>query len=155
MPALLAWAFRPINKRPWPGSWRRIGRRPGISRFWGRWSNSLPCACTLSLAVLVMRAITRRNLLWLVAAIAWHALADGSAVLGQGAGLGVLRLEGVVGAFALASLVIIFGLRPRQPEPAVETAPSVVVTGAPPSPRDPARAESDREQAVDQSKYTD
>jgi ABC-type hemin transport system substrate-binding protein len=83
----------------------------------------------------------------------WHALADGATVLGQGAGLGALRLEAMVGAFALGSLVMIFAMRPRQPEAVVEAAPEVIVTGAPPSPRDAARAESDQQQAIDQTKY--
>jgi uncharacterized membrane protein YhfC len=109
----------------------------------------------LSLAVMVMRALSRHNLLWLGAAILWHALADGSAVLGQGAGLGVLRIEAVVGAFALGSLVIIFALRPRQPEAVMEAAPEVVLTGAPPSPRAADRVQAEAQQQADQSKYTD
>jgi len=109
----------------------------------------------LSLAVLVMRAFTRRNLMWLVAAIAWHALADAVAVLGQGAGLDPLRLEGIVGAFALGSLVIIFALRPRQPEPLVQAAPSVVIAGAPASPRSVEKVQADARDQVDQSKFID
>jgi uncharacterized membrane protein YhfC len=107
----------------------------------------------LSLSVMVMRALSQHNLLWLGAAILWHALADGATVLGQGSGLGALRLEALVGAFALGSLVMIFAMRPRQPEAVAEAAPAVIVSGAPPSPRDAIRAESDQHQAIDQSKY--
>jgi uncharacterized membrane protein YhfC len=109
----------------------------------------------LSLAVLVMRALSRHNLLWLVAAILWHALVDAAAVLGQGGGLGALRLEAMVGALALGSLVIIFALRPRQPEPAVEAAPSIILVGAPASPRSLDKVEAEAKEQVDQSKYAD
>jgi uncharacterized membrane protein YhfC len=109
----------------------------------------------LSLSVMVMQAFTRKNRLWLGAAIAWHALTDACAVLGQGAGLGPLQLEGIVGAFALASLVIIFVLRPRRPEPVVEVAPSVILAGAPPSPRAMGQVQTDAQEQVDRSKYTD
>jgi uncharacterized membrane protein YhfC len=107
----------------------------------------------LSAAVLVLQAFTRRNLLWLGAAIVWHGLVDGAAVIAVGTGLSAYRTEAVVGCLALLGVVMVFALRPRGPEPEVEAAPSVVVAGAPPSPRDPARVESDQNQAVDESRY--
>jgi len=109
----------------------------------------------VSAAVLVMRAITRRNLLWLAAAVLWHALIDGTTVVAAGVHLGAVRIEGVLGAFALASLLIIFVLRPRQPEPAVEIAPSVIVAGAPASPRSTNNVQAEAKEQVDQSKYAD
>ena len=109
----------------------------------------------VSAAVLVMRAITRHNLLWLGAAVLWHALIDGTTVLAAGVHLAAVRIEGVLGAFALASLLIIFVLRPRQPEPAVEAAPSVIVAGAPASPRSMDKVQAEAKEQVDQSKYSD
>ena len=85
----------------------------------------------------------------------WHALADAAAVLGQGAGMGPLRLEAVVGAFAVASVAFIVFWRPRQPEAVVEEAPSLIVTGAPASPRTTDKAQADAHEQIDRSKYTD
>ncbi len=109
----------------------------------------------VSAAVLVMRAITRRNLIWLGAAVLWHALIDGTVVLAAGVHLGAVQIEGVLGAYALASLLIIFVLRPRQPEPAVVAPPSVVVAGAPASPRSINKVQAEAKDQVDQSKYAD
>ncbi len=106
-------------------------------------------------AVLVMRAITRRNLIWLGAAVLWHALIDGTVVLAAGVHLGAVQIEGVLGAYALACLLIIFVLRPRQPEPAVVAPPSVVVAGAPASPRSINKVQAEAKDQVDQSKYAD
>jgi len=107
----------------------------------------------LSAAVLVMQALTRRNLLWLGAAMLWHAVVDGTAVIAVGTGLAAVRTEAVVGAWAVLALVMVFALRPRQPEPLLEEAPSVVVEGAPASPRAAARAAADEQGAVENSKY--
>lgn len=70
--------------------------------------------CQIALAVLVMQVFTRKNILWLFAAIGFHTLIDGIAVFFQPS-LGVYALEGMVALFALASLSIILLL--RQPEP--------------------------------------
>ncbi len=83
----------------------------------------------LSLSVMVMQVFTRRNWLWLPAAILWHAVVDGVAVYAQGSlGLAepvmtMLWLEGIVGLFALACLGLIFAL--RQPEPPAPEPPAV------------------------------
>ena len=69
----------------------------------------------IAMALMVMQVFTRKNIVWLFAAIGYHALVDGVAVVGQKF-LIPLGLEGVVGIFAILSLVIIFML--RQPEPA-------------------------------------
>jgi uncharacterized membrane protein YhfC len=69
----------------------------------------------IGMAVLVMQAFTRKNILWLFAAIGFHALIDGIAVFFQPI-VDVYALEGVVALFAAASLVIIILL--QQPEPA-------------------------------------
>ena len=86
--------------------------------------------CThLGLTVLVLQAFTRRNPLWLLAAIGWHALADGAAVLALPA-LGIVWTEVLVGGVALVSLGFVFLL--RQPEPA-EPLPITLAAGSPPA----------------------
>jgi uncharacterized membrane protein YhfC len=71
--------------------------------------------CQIAMTVMVMQVFTRKNISWLFAAIGYHALLDGVAVIGQKYLLPV-DLEGVIGISAILSLVIIFLL--RQPEPA-------------------------------------
>ncbi len=109
----------------------------------------------LSATVLVMRALTQRNLWWLGAGILWHALGDGLTVFSAGT-VGAYATEAVLGAFAVASLVIIFALRPRQPEPAAAAAPapSVVVAGAPASPRTLEAKQAELHDDLDRSKYS-
>lgn len=74
----------------------------------------------LSAAVLVMQAFTRRNILWLVAAIAWHTVIDGVAVYASGT-WGPYWTEALIAVSAVISLAIIFALRdrpaPASPEP--------------------------------------
>ncbi len=88
----------------------------------------------LSLTVLVLQAFRRRNPLWWVAAVGWHALVDAAAVASAVA-WGAYRAEAIVGLTALASVGIIFALRdeggvPREPEsepasPPARAAPTV------------------------------
>jgi hypothetical protein len=66
------------------------------------------------MAVMVMQVFIRKNTGWLFAAIGYHALIDGVAVIGQKYLLPA-GLEGVIGIFAFLSVAIIFLL--RQPEP--------------------------------------
>ena len=107
----------------------------------------------LSSSVLVLQAFTRKNILWLAAAIVWHALVDGVSVFAVST-VGPYQTEAIIGLLALVGVVIILALRPRQPEAAPEPAPSVVLAGAPPSPRTADKAQADVQQQVDQSKYT-
>jgi uncharacterized membrane protein YhfC len=84
--------------------------------------------CQIAMAVLVMQVFTRKNLSWLFAAIGYHALIDGVAVVGQKY-LSALSLEGVVGVFAILSVAIIFLLRqPEPPEVIPPAGPAAVVT---------------------------
>jgi uncharacterized membrane protein YhfC len=106
----------------------------------------------LSAAVLVMQVFTRKNILWLGAAILWHALGDALTVFAAGT-VSAYQTEAVLAAFAVASLVIIFALRPRQPEPVATPAPSVVVTGAPASPRTATGQEAELRDQLDKSKF--
>lgn len=72
----------------------------------------------ISWALLVLLAVVRRNLGWLVLAILGHALVDGVAVGLQQAGGSVLAIEGVLLLFAAGALAAILALRFRLPGPA-------------------------------------
>lgn len=76
-------------------------------------------ALHLSLSILVLQVFTRRNLLWLLLAILWHALANFLAVFGA-VTWGAVAAELLLAATAVVSVVIIFWLRrpePKDPEP--------------------------------------
>ncbi len=77
----------------------------------------------LSMAVLVLQAFTRRNLVWMGAAIGWHALSDAVAVFAA-LTWGPYLTEGLIGLVAIASLGITWAL--RQPSaPALEPTSAV------------------------------
>jgi uncharacterized membrane protein YhfC len=84
--------------------------------------------CQIAMAVMVMQVFTRKNIGWLFAAIGYHALLDAVAVFGQQY-LSAYALEGVVGLFAVLSVVIIFLL--RQPEPPADLEPASAVPALP------------------------
>jgi len=77
--------------------------------------------CQIAMAVMVMQVLTRKSIVWLFAAIGYHALIDGVAVIGQKY-LPAFSLEGIVGIFAIISIAIFFLL--RQPEPNEAIPPS-------------------------------
>lgn len=81
--------------------------------------------CHIFMAVLVMQVFTRRNILWMFAAIGYHALLDGAAVLGI-TYLGIYWTEAMVGLFGILSGVLIFALRQPEPEPEPEPVSSPV-----------------------------
>ena len=85
--------------------------------------------CQIAMAVMVMQAFTRRNIGWLFAAIGYHTLLDAVAVFGIRY-ISPIGLEGVLGLFAILSVVIIFLL--RQPEPHEENLPGAPETFTPP-----------------------
>jgi len=73
----------------------------------------------LALSILVLQIFLRRRKVWLLLAIAWHALLNMVAVIGA-TRLGAYTTEALIGAFALASLFIILRLRtpyPVAPDP--------------------------------------
>ena len=104
----------------------------------------------IAMAVLVMRAFTRRNIGYLVAAIAAHAALDFWAVWAVRT-LGTTWTEVGVGVAALAALWLIVRLReaPPPPEPAPAPAPAPTAAGLTP------RALSPEELArrADESRY--
>ena len=66
----------------------------------------------LSLSVMVLYSIAYKKPIWFWLALLWHALVDAAAVYLLPM-VGALALEGIVGIFAVISLLILFGLRPR------------------------------------------
>ena len=108
----------------------------------------------ISLSVMVLQVFTRRNWGWLALAIGYHLLTDAAAVFGALSGWSPLVIEAVVGTFALVSLAMILGLRPKgealvppEPEP-------VLISGAPRSPRLAFNRKADIDRQLDESKYT-
>lgn len=100
---------------------------------------------------MVLQVFRRRNILWLGAAILWHAAADTTAVLAVGT-LGPYWTEAIVGAFAVASVIIIFALRPtgaKTPPEAASALPSVAPARIPSS--DP---EADLRRKMDETRFT-
>jgi hypothetical protein len=53
-----------------------------------------------------------------VAAVLWHTLIDGTAVLMSQSGAGIVAIEGAVLVFALISLWMIWTFKPREVTPA-------------------------------------
>jgi uncharacterized membrane protein YhfC len=69
----------------------------------------------LACSVLVLQAFTRKKFWWVGLAILYHALADGVAVFVLQIGFSALAIEGIIGIFAIVSMVIIFALRQLEP----------------------------------------
>jgi uncharacterized membrane protein YhfC len=108
----------------------------------------------VSLAVLVLQVFTRNDWRWLVVAIGYHLIVDAVAVVGVLSRWSPLMIEAVVAAFALVSLAITVGLRPRG-EPLVPPEPELVlVPGASESHRPAPSREADASRQLDDSKYT-
>ena len=107
----------------------------------------------LSAAVLVLQAVARRNLLWLVAAILWHTAINAVSIFVSGT-WGIYWGEVAVGAFAVGSLAILFALKPG----GTETLPELV-SAAPIPETTPARIpvtdpEADLRRKVDETRFT-
>lgn len=82
--------------------------------FWGALERISAVTFHISASVLVYQSLKRKNLLWLLYAILWHAFLDALAVYGSVA-WGIPMTEGALLIVALLGLVIIFALRePRQ-----------------------------------------
>jgi uncharacterized membrane protein YhfC len=81
----------------------------------------------ISLAMLVLQAFIRRSILWLFAAMGWHALVNAVAVSLLPV-IGPLGTEGVLGIMALISIGVVAALRRIEREAA--TAAEAASTGA-------------------------
>jgi uncharacterized membrane protein YhfC len=82
----------------------------------------------ISLAVVVLQAVIRRNAAWLALAIAWHALVDASAVAVVGV-WGPYRTEAMLAVMALVSLIVLFKLRRPEPPEAPHSSGAVATPG--------------------------
>ncbi len=80
----------------------------------GAVERALALVLQVSLSVMVMRAFTHNNRLWLVAAIAWHALVDAVAVVAI-TQVGAVATEAVIAVMAAISLAVIFRLKEEEP----------------------------------------
>jgi uncharacterized membrane protein YhfC len=107
---------------------------PVLYPLMGAYGRVTALAAHMFLAVLVMQVFLRRNILWLVAAIFWHALTDGLTTYVQtiyaGTLYGVVLTEAVITLLAIIGVILIFRL--RQPEPLPVDATSAEAT--PPRP---------------------
>ncbi|MBL8062456.1 MAG: YhfC family intramembrane metalloprotease [Anaerolineales bacterium] len=66
----------------------------------------------VALSVMVMYGLVSKKQIWFWLAVLWHTLVDAAAVyLGQN--ISMVALEGVLGVFAIISLVIVFWMRPK------------------------------------------
>lgn len=94
---------------------------PVLFPLLGAFERVLAMSTHLFLAVLVMQAFTRNNILWLLAAILWHALTDAVAVYVVST-WGAVPTEAAIAVLALIGLALIFALRQPEPLPAVPAA---------------------------------
>lgn len=95
-----------------------------VAAFWsapwyltllGALERAFAIACHVFMATLVMKAFTDRKIIWLFAAIGFHALLDSSAVLALEY-FGPYWTEALLAVFAVVSIFLTLVL--RQPEPA-------------------------------------
>jgi hypothetical protein len=110
-------------------------------------------AVQIALAVLVMRAVTRHQPLYLLAAIGAHALVDAWAVW-AGRTWGALAVEAGLLVFAGLSLALIVALREEPPAPMTEDddrAPAAIPSAASFTPRELSPEELAR--LADESQY--
>lgn len=103
----------------------------------------------VSLAVLVLRTFTRRNGLWLAAAVGWHTAVDAFAVFASKT-TNVYLTEGLIALCALASLAIILALRRHEPAAAEKETPL-----EPPPPLRRRAPQPMLEENLDDSRYLD
>jgi len=103
---------------------------PAPTALLGAVERILAICIQLGLSILVLQSIRKRNALWLVLAVGWHALVDGAALVALAA-WGAWATEGVIALFALASLGAVFGLRDRG-EPTAEERPGAATPTDPP-----------------------
>jgi uncharacterized membrane protein YhfC len=101
---------------------------PWYDSLLGAVERLLAITCQIAMAVMVMQVFIRKNIGWLFAAIGYHDMIDGSAVISLKY-LIPLGVEGVVGLFAILGVIIIFRL--RQPEPIEAILPAAAAVVAP------------------------
>ena len=90
---------------------------PLLLNLLGAAERSFALMLHLSLSAMLMRVFTHNNRLWLVAAVAWHALVDAVAVVAI-TQISVVATEAIVAVLGGISLAIIFLLKESDPVPA-------------------------------------
>jgi uncharacterized membrane protein YhfC len=107
----------------------------------------------VSLAVLVLQVFIRHDWRWLVVAIGYHMAVDGMAVVGVQSHWPPLVIEAAVAVFAVISLGIILGLRPRG-EPLVPVEPEpLLMPGSSRSPQFPSGSVTRTHDKLDDSRF--
>jgi uncharacterized membrane protein YhfC len=128
---------------------------PAPAALLGAVERLLAICIQLGLSILVLQSIRKRNALWLVLAVGWHALVDGAALVALAA-WGTWATEGVIALFALASLGAVFGLRDRGEATAQEPTGRTAATDPPaiPTAADrPPQAWTERPERLEDSRY--
>jgi len=113
---------------------------PVLYPLTGAYGRVTALAAHMFLAVLVMQVFLRRNILWLAAAIFWHALTDGLTTYVQrayaSAPYGIYLTETVITLLAIIGVILIFRLRQLEPLP-VDAAPAAAAPPLAPLPPPP------------------
>lgn len=119
--------------------------RPLYEMMLGAVERAFAIVVHLSLSLMVLRAVVKRSLLWLLLAISWHTLLNAAALMVAEYGSAVLA-EVVIGVFALVSLGFIYRWRaPADDEPGTVAAPE-----QPPLPKGEVE---DVDRKLDESRY--
>ncbi|MBI5840621.1 MAG: YhfC family intramembrane metalloprotease [Chloroflexi bacterium] len=66
----------------------------------------------IALSVMVLYGLVDKKAVWFWLAVSWHAIADAAAVYLEQQ-INMLALEGIVGLFAIVSLIIVFWMKPK------------------------------------------
>jgi uncharacterized membrane protein YhfC len=108
-----------------------LWRLPWFMPLLGAVERAFTLAIHLGLTILVLQAFTRRNPLWLLAAIGWHTLVDAGVLILLPA-WGPVWTEVAIGVAALVSLGFVFALRQSEPElPAPAPLPPLITAAEP------------------------
>jgi uncharacterized membrane protein YhfC len=100
----------------------------------------------LACSVLVLQTFTRKKIWWVGLAVLYHTLVDGVAVFVSQIGFSPLAIEGIIGIFAIISMLVIFAL--RQPEPSMDPIPAPI-----PMPEFKPRPVNESVENLDETRY--
>lgn len=129
-----------------------------IADFWaapwpatllGALERALTIPFHIAMAVIVLQAIKRKNLLWLAGAILLHTTANAVAVYALGI-VGPYWTEAIIAGFSITSLIILFALRPAHED---LTPPPVVTLPSTATPT-PISSESNLRRKMDDSRFS-